>query len=307
MGVGLRRRSGACPIKGSFTTRTTHAKTNGKGWLLAATLIVAIGYLALGVWAFYLEPSSLTVKRITLKIPNWQPEHRRLKIAVLTDLHVGSPYIDSAKVKMVVERTNAEQPDLVLILGDYLTHHTLGGTFVPPEPIAAILRGLRAPLGVVSVLGNHDWWFDGKRVTMALEQAGIVVLSNQAYRIQFNGKPFWIAGIADPMTRPFDIPGTLRQVNDNDPVLLICHNPDIFPEVPSRVSLTIVGHTHGGQVNLPLLGRLIVPSLYGQKYAIGHVVEGGRNLFISPGIGTSILPIRFRVPPEIDILTLQPE
>lgn len=275
--------------------------------LWSLVLVLTIVYLGFGVWAFYIEPSSLTTHRITIRIPHWPRELGGLKIAVLTDLHVGSPYIGIEKIKLVVARTNAERPDVVLILGDYVTHVTLGAKFVDPEPIGEALKGLRAPLGVVSVLGNHDWWFDGARVTKALRRAGIVVLENEAYRIQFNRKPFWIAGIADLMTRKPDILGTVRQVDNDDPIILITHNPDIFPQVPSRVSLTVAGHTHGGQVNLPLLGRLIVPSYFGQRYAAGHVVEGGRHLFVSSGIGTSILPVRFRVPPEILILTLQPE
>ncbi|HEV2351984.1 MAG TPA: metallophosphoesterase [Terriglobia bacterium] len=280
---------------------------SGKLWLWISVLTLTIVYLGLGVWGFYIEPSSLTTHRVTLKIPHWPKELQGLKIAVLADLHVGSPYIGIAKVKLVVARTNRERPDLVLILGDYLTHGTLGAKFVEPEPIAAALKKLRAPLGVVSVLGNHDWWFDGARVTKDLRGAGIVVLENQACQIEFNGKPFWIAGIADLMTRKPDVAGTLRQVENDDPIILITHNPDIFPQVPSRVSLTLAGHTHGGQVNLPWLGRLIVPSYYGKRYAAGLVVENGRHFFVSTGIGTSILPVRFRVPPEIDILTLQPE
>ncbi|HLY61878.1 MAG TPA: metallophosphoesterase [Terriglobia bacterium] len=278
-----------------------------KLWLWLFVLAITIVYVSLGVWGFYLEPSSLTTHRTNIKLPHWPVELAGIRIAVLTDLHVGSPYVGMEKLKLVVARTNEERPDLVLILGDYLTHNTPGARFIYPEPIAKALKDLRAPLGVVSVLGNHDWWFNGARVTKALRAAGIVVLENEAYRIQFNGKPFWIAGVADLMTRKPDIMGTVRQVNNDDPIILITHNPDIFPQVPSRVSLTIAGHTHGGQVNFPLFGRLIVPSYFGQKYAIGHVVEQGRHLFVSSGIGTSMLPVRFRVPPEIVVLTLQPE
>jgi predicted MPP superfamily phosphohydrolase len=100
--------------------------------------------------------------------------------------------------------------------------------------------------------------------------------------------------------------GTLREVTTDEPVVLFTHNPDIFPGVPTRVSLTVAGHTHGGQVNLPLLGRLVVPSQYGQRFAQGHVVEGGRHLYVGGGIGTSIIPVRFRVPPEIVVLSLEP-
>jgi hypothetical protein len=132
------------------------------------------------------------------------------------------------------------------------------------------------------------------------------VLENEAVRIEREGRGFWLGGVADLWTRRPDVEGTLRQVNTDDPVILFTHNPDIFPNVPARVALTVAGHTHGGQVNLPFLGRPVVPSKFGQRYAFGHVVEGGRHLFVSGGVGTSIIPVRFRVPPEIVILKLEP-
>jgi predicted MPP superfamily phosphohydrolase len=275
--------------------------------LRASILVLAAIAMVLGIWAFLIEPSWLTTHRVTLRIPHWRNEHQGLKIAVLTDLHIGSPFTGVEKLKEVVARTNAERPDLVLILGDLVIQDVVGGKFVAPEPIAEVLKGLRAPLGVVGVLGNHDWWFDGARITAALRQAGVVVLENEAYRVNFNGKPFWVVGVADLWTRKPDIAGSLSQVDEGDPVILITHNPDIFPSVPSRVSLTLAGHTHGGQVDVPILGRLVVPSKFGQRYAMGHIVEEGRHLFVSGGVGTSILPVRFRVPPEVIILTLSVE
>jgi predicted MPP superfamily phosphohydrolase len=278
-----------------------------KLWVWIFVLAMTLVYFGLGIWAFYIEPSSLIIHNVTLKVPHWRAEHAGLKIAVLTDLHVGSPYIGIEKLNLIVARTNAQHPDLVVLLGDFVIEDVIGGRFIEPEVIAQGLKGLRAPLGVVCVLGNHDWWYDGYRVTKALRQTGIVVLENQAYRIEYHGKPFWVGGLAELMTRHPDIPGTLAQVDDDDPVILIVHNPDIFPDVTSRASLTIAGHTHGGQVDLPLLGRRIVPSKYGKRYASGLVVERGRHLYVSTGIGTSIIPVRFRVPPEITILTLDPE
>jgi predicted MPP superfamily phosphohydrolase len=275
--------------------------------LWALGLALGAIFTGLGLWAFYLEPSSLVTRRVTLQIPGWPQEQRGLRIAVLADLHVGSPYWGTEKLKLVVARTNEERPDLVVLLGDYVIQGVVGGRFVAPERIAEGLKDLRAPLGVVAVLGNHDWNLDGVRVTRALQKVGIVVLENQAWQISNKGYSFWIGGIADAMTRVPKIPETLQQVNDPSPVILIAHNPDIFPEVPGRVNLTIAGHTHGGQVDLPLVGRLIVPSDYGQRFAYGHIVEEGRHLFVSSGIGTSIIPVRFRVPPEIVILTLEPE
>lgn len=268
-------------------------------------MILALTFVSLGLWAFWIEPAWLTTHRFVLHLPDWQAEHRGLKIAVLTDLHVGSPHTGLEKLQQVVERTNDERPDMVVILGDLVIQGVVGGRFVEPEPIAEKLRGLRAPLGVFAVLGNHDWWFDGARVAQSLEGAGINVVENAARSVEHRGKPLWVVGIADLWTRKPDIEGSLRQVEGDDPVILITHNPDLFPEVPPRVSLTLAGHTHGGQVNLPLAGRVVVPSRYGQRYAMGHVVEDGRHLFVSGGVGSSILPVRFRVPPEVLVLELR--
>lgn len=279
--------------------------------LAAALVLVA----ALVAWAFWLEPSSLTVRRVRLAVPGWRAEHAGLKVALLTDLHVGAPHMGLGRLRRVVERVNAEAPDVVLITGDFVIGGpqdeggerggVAGGTFVAPEPIAAELKALRAPLGVHAVLGNHDWWFDGERVTRALEGAGLRVLENRAARVERDGRAFWLAGVADLWTREPDVAAALGEVTNGDPVILFTHNPDIFPRVPPRVSLTVAGHTHGGQVNLPLVGRLVVPSQFGQRYAQGHVVENGRHLYVGVGVGTSIIPARFRVPPEIVILSLE--
>ncbi len=281
----------------------------------AALVVAFLLFAALAAWAFWLEPSSVTVNRVSLSVPRWNDGQRGLKVAVLTDLHVGSPYMGLDKLRRVVARTNEERADVVLLLGDFVIGGrrdeggtdggVVGGTFVEPEPIAAELKNLRAPLGVYAVLGNHDWWFDGVRVTRALEGAGLVVLENRAVRAERDGRGLWLAGVADLWTRKPDIEGTLKQVDTDEPVILFTHNPDIFPDVPSRVSLTLAGHTHGGQVNLPLVGRPMVPSQFGQRYAFGHVVEDGRHLYVSGGVGTSIIPARFRVPPEIVIVTLE--
>jgi predicted MPP superfamily phosphohydrolase len=280
---------------------------------LAAALVVMA---SLAAWAFWLEPSSLTVRRVSLAVPGWRAEHRGLKVALLTDLHVGAPHMSLARLRRVVERVNAEAPDVVLITGDFVIGGpkdrggerggVAGGTFVEPEPIADELRALRAPHGVYAVLGNHDWWFDGERVGRALEAAGVRVLENQAARVERGGRAFWLVGVADLWTRRPDVHGALREVAADDAVILFTHNPDIFTGVPARVSLTVAGHTHGGQVNLPLFGRPVVPSRFGQRFAYGHVVEGGRHLYVGGGVGTSIIPVRFRVPPEIVVLSLEP-
>jgi predicted MPP superfamily phosphohydrolase len=115
----------------------------------------------------------------------------------------------------------------------------------------------------------------------------------------------WLAGLADLATGDTNIGRALEDVPDGASVLVLTHQPDVFPEIPDRVALTLAGHTHGGQVRLPFVGPVIVPSQYGARFAAGHIVEEGRHLFVSTGVGTSIIPVRMFVVPQIDVLHLQ--
>lgn len=264
--------------------------------LVGATLIL---------WAFVFEPASLRTVTYELPVPGWPRQCSGLRVAVLADLHIGSPFNGQGKLDRVVRMINEAQPDLVLLTGDYVIQNVLGGTFVPPEAIAATLRQLSPRLGTWAVLGNHDWWLDGERVRRALESAGIRVLEDASVRVDSGACSFWLTGIGDLWEGRHDVRRALGLVTDQAPVIAVTHNPDLFPDMPARVNLTVAGHTHGGQVRVPFVGRPIVPSRFGERYAVGHIVEDGRHLFVSSGIGTSILPVRFLVPPEVAVLTLR--
>jgi predicted MPP superfamily phosphohydrolase len=279
--------------------------TRRRRWTIRIALALAAAAAVLGVWTIEVEPDRLMVERVAIPLPGWPPALDGLTVAAVADLHAGSPHIDEEKIERLVDAVNALRPDVVVLLGDYVIQDVIGGHFIPPERTAALLSRLRGRVGVVAVLGNHDWWLDGRRVRVALESRGVPVLENEAVPLGAEGRRFWVAGIADAWTNRYDVPGTLARVPVDAPVLLLTHNPDLFPLVPPRVALTLAGHTHGGQVRLPLLGRPIVPSEYGQRYAAGLVREGGRTLFVSTGVGTSIIPVRFRVPPVISLLTLR--
>ncbi len=270
-----------------------------------AALVLGLGILATGLRACWWEPASLiiTEERIPLRLA----ARGSVRIAILTDLHVGSPFNGLAKLHDAVQRTNAARPDVICILGDLVIQGVIGGRFVPPEEIAAELKALRSPAGVFAVLGNHDGWLDHDRVKRELEQNGIRVIEESAVRTQTPAGPAWIAGISDLWTGVHDVRAALEAVKDDEPVILLTHNPDVFPTVPARVRLTLAGHTHGGQVRLPFVGRPIVPSRFGQRYAAGHVIEEGRHLFVATGVGTSILPVRFRVAPSVTMLTIASE
>ncbi len=155
------------------------------------------------------------------------------------------------------------------------------------------------------MLGNHDSWLDHDRVRRALERNGIRVIEDTAVRVRTPAGGLWLAGVSDLWTGRHDLAAALAPVAfDGTPVVLLTHNPDVFPDVPASVALTLAGHTHGGQVRIPFFGPPIVPSRYGRRYAAGHVVEGGRHLFVATGIGTSIVAVRFLVPPAVSLLVV---
>lgn len=271
-------------------------------WIAVATFVIGVQ-----LWAWVWEPAQLVQRDYALDIPRWSPSCDGLRVDVLADLHIGSPHNGVGKLDWIVREVAAGDADVVLLAGDYVILSVFLGTYVPPDTVARHLRALAARKPVYAVLGNHDWWKNGARVRRALESAGIIVLDNQATAVTVRGCRFWLAGIGDLWEGQPDIGRTFAGVDASAPVLALTHNPDVFPQVPARAALTIAGHTHGGQVNLPLVGRPIVPSEYGKDYAVGHIVEDGRHLFVSPGLGTSIAPIRFRVPPEVSRLTLRGE
>jgi predicted MPP superfamily phosphohydrolase len=193
----------------------------------------------------------------------------------------------------------------VLFRSDFADAHFLFGGRLAPERIAEHLRELHAPLGAHAVLGNHDWKAFGMRMWTALAGAGITVLENDAIALDAPGGRFHLAGLADLRRRRPDVLAALAPVPPGEPVVMLAHDPDLFPRVPELVALTVAGHTHAGQVALPLIRRPFVPSHYGERYARGHVVEGRRHLVVSAGLGTSGLPIRLLAPPELLLLELR--
>jgi predicted MPP superfamily phosphohydrolase len=159
---------------------------------------------------------------------------------------------------------------------------------------------------VFAVLGNHDWVNDGTAISRALSAAGITVLENAAVPIVVRGTRLWIAGFADITERRPDVPATLAPIPGGEPILALSHDPDLFTHLPSRIALTLAGHTHAGQVAIPVLRRYVIPSRHGERYAVGHVVENGRHLVVTAGVGTSRWPVRLLAPPEALVLRLEP-
>ncbi|MDH3702102.1 MAG: metallophosphoesterase [Alphaproteobacteria bacterium] len=273
-------------------------------WFTLGGLLVGT---ALTVWGFIIEPNRLVTTELVHRSPKWPAALPPLRIVSVSDIHTGSPHLDVNKLSSVVRRINALQPDIVLLLGDYVIHGVLFGRFVTPEATAKILGGIRAKYGVFAVLGNHDWWLDGPRIQSTLRTNGIAVLENRAHRIEAAEGPFWIAGISDDTTRHPDPVGALRHIPAGEPVIVFSHDPAIFPDVPGRAAITVAGHTHGGQIYLPWIGALIVPGRAPRRHAHGLIEENGKAMIVTSGLGTSIIPVRINMPPEIASITLMSE
>ncbi len=270
-------------------------------WLLRAA---ALGVVLLLAWGFVWEPGRLVERDSTLHLPHWPAQCDGLRVDLVADTHTGSPRNGVEHLDRLVRMLEASDADIVVLAGDYVILRVLLGHYVAPEVIAAHLAPLTRHKPVVAVLGNHDWWKGGPAIERDFRAVGIRVLEDQAHEYSLRGCTFWVVGVGDLWTRPHHIQRAFAEVTDAAPVLAVTHNPDLFPQMPARASLVMAGHTHGGQVRLPWLGSLVVPSRYGRRYAQGEVVEDGQHLFVTPGIGTSILPLRMGVPPQISRLTL---
>jgi predicted MPP superfamily phosphohydrolase len=267
----------------------------------ALKAVAAAGGAATLAWSGWIEPRRLVTVRRTLALPRWPAALDGVRLGLLSDIHAGAPHVTESTIGRAVGRLNAEAPDAVLLLGDFIDAHILWGGRVSPEQIARRLAALRAPLGVFAVLGNHDWKQAGDRMWSALTHAGIEVLENRAAK----AGDFHVAGLADLRARRPDLPRALAGVPPDAPVVLLAHDPDVFPFVPDRVALTLSGHVHGGQVAVPFVRRPAIPSRYGERYARGHVVEDGRHLYVTSGLGTSGLPLRLLAPPQVVVLELR--
>lgn len=277
-------------------------------WVLFAAIAVFEAVYWLNIYAWFIEPNQLVVRRIEVVSEEWHGPP--ITIAAISDTHVAGPHVNAARMGRVVARVNALRPDLVVLLGDYVNGH-LHPFERPPAENQEITGGiatfaaLRPRYGVVGVIGNHDVWYDRTAVQSEMENAGIATLWNRHIVIRrTGGEPLVIAGLADFTTGEPDFAAALDGAPEGANTLVLSHSPDPFAEMPQGPALMLAGHGHCGQVTIPLIGRPIVP-LVNDRFACGLVQENGKQMYVTGGIGTSMIPVRFLNPPEIVLITLR--
>ena len=289
--------------------RWTTLKPRTRWLLFAAIAVVEVGYW-LNIYAWFVEPNQLVIRRVEIVSAEWSGPP--ITIAAISDTHVGGPHVDAARMGRIVQRINALRPELVVLLGDYVNGHTHPFERTPAENQEitggiATFAAIRARYGVVGVIGNHDVWYDRTDVQTAMENAGVATLWNRHIVIRRSGgEPIVVAGLADFTTGEPNFADALDGAPEGANTLVISHSPDPFAEMPRGPALMLAGHGHCGQVTIPLVGRPIVP-LVNDRYACGLVQEDGKQMYVTGGIGTSMIPVRFLNPPEIVLITLRGE
>ncbi|WP_415831335.1 metallophosphoesterase, partial [Deinococcus frigens] len=243
---------------------------------------------------------------------------RPLRVAFLTDLHYGL-FIYGGSVRAWVDAANAARPDLIVLGGDQMDYRADEA----PAALLAELRRLKAPLGVYGVWGNHDYGSFGKyysprygparadwpqrreSLRAAYAEAGVTILRNEGRAVR---EDLYLGGVDDLWVGEVDLGAALAGKPLAGATLLVSHNPDLLPSLPARLGLVLSGHTHGGQIRLPLIGAAVVPSRYGQRYAMGWVTGAhGTPAYISRGLGLSGVPLRNLCEPEVAVFTLTPQ
>ncbi len=276
------------------------------GWLASA--LVGIGLLMLA-YGLFVEPRRLVERDHVLHLPHWPKACDGLRVDVVSDIHTGSFQNGTDNLDRIVARLRASDADIMLMAGDYVIFKVLFGGYVPGRVFAHHVAPLAADKRVYAVLGNHDWWKGGRQVSAALTGVGVEMIDNASVPVVHGECRFHLAGLGDELEGDPDIAMAYGGIPADAPVIALMHEPATFARIPERTALSVAGHTHGGQINpfsSPWRTSKYAPHSHWLR---GQVRDGGRLFFVTPGIGTSILPVRIGVTPEISRLTLrsQPE
>ena len=272
-------------------------------WLAVLSLLglLGIAVLAKGYWNATRDP---VIRKATLSVKGWPTGQRPIKILLLSDIHVAGPDMPPERLKRLVLGFNALEPDLVLIAGDLVSEKRLATRSYTAGEIVQPLGILKAPLGVIVAPGNHDHWFAPAALRAELESQGLTVLQNEAV----SRGPLVIGGVDDDFTGHDDVVATYAAMANLPalPRIVLTHSPDIVPDLPMPVAAVFAGHTHCGQIVLPLIGAISYVSRFGDRFACGVIDDAGQIVVVGAGLGTSILPLRYGAMPDAWLVTLQP-
>ena len=247
---------------------------------------------------------SHVVRHHALTLPGWPKFERPMRIVLLADFHVGSHTDDVVRLTALAKEVGAFLPDLVLFGGDYMNMQAFGGGRVPPRVIARMLARIMGRHGRFAILGNHDYTYGEHEVAAALHAYGIAVLDHERGTFTFGKHAIDVVGVPDAhVVRPQAQP-LLAGLTPDRPTIVLAHDPVWFADVPAGPFLTLSGHTHGGQIKLPVLGVRHIASRAPLRWGHGLIVEGGRHLIVTAGLGTSGIPLRIGVPPEFVVIEL---
>lgn len=227
-----------------------------------------------------------------------------MRVLLVSDTHVAGPDMPPERLRAVMQKLNRLNPDLILLAGDFHSGKTLSTRHYSATEITAPFAAAKAKYGVVAVLGNHDYWFQPEPIARGMRAAGVRVLRNEAMKVG----PLIVGGVDDEYTRHDNLDQTFAGMEafGPGPRILLSHSPDIVPDLPSPVDAVFAGHTHCGQIALPLIGAFSYASRYGDRFACGAMQDHGQRIFVGAGLGTSILPLRYGVPPDVWLVTLGP-
>jgi predicted MPP superfamily phosphohydrolase len=270
-------------------------------------LAAGAGVTAIAADGVLFEPMRPSIVRKEIILKRWPARLDGFNIALLSDFHY-DPIFSIHPIQSAVELVNRVRPDLVLLTGDFVTSPPFGNRsrgLADAEPCAQLLQKLQAALGLWAVMGNHDAAAGAYQVTAALRAAGVSVLSNAAAPIEHNGGRFWLAGVADVLQSSADLHSALQTVPSDEAVILMAHEPDYADYVARYpVDLQLSGHSHGGQIRLPLVPPLYLPPL-GTKYYSGLYNIRELTLYTNVGLGTINVPVRLNCPPEVTLITVR--
>jgi hypothetical protein len=247
------------------------------------------------------SPEHFDVNGFDLPVERLPAAFDGYRIIHLSDIHMGT-WMNRERLEGVVELVLAEKPDLVAITGDFVSY-TLDESL---DELTEILARLHAPDGVYAVRGNHDCWTDPERVSAMLGEAGIVELRNDFKRIEREGQRLYLAGVDDVYDERADLAAVIARLPDDGAAVLLAHEPDFADQVAGtgRFELQLSGHSHGGQLNFPVVGPLFLPHL-AKKYPRGLYQVGGMKLYTTRGLGTTALQLRVQCAPEIAVIALR--